>query len=160
MFHFDYDAGRWVFDRLTCKSRVSKLFLARIETTTKGTGTFVVVLARCVGGNVCKSNTSKTFCTPRNGFEDRRAHRSPSVPKRGGILPNRICRNRKEQCGNRKRSDLRPPASLSSTVKRTASRCSKMLMARLRDTPRASRSTLVVAAPLEASIAVATTSRA
>ena len=86
MFHFDYDAGRWVFDRLTCKSRVSKLFLARFETTTKGTGTFVVVLARCVGGNVCESNTSKTFCTPRNGFEDRGAHRGPSVPKRGGIV--------------------------------------------------------------------------
>ena len=41
------------------------------------------------GGNVCESNTSKTFCTPRNGFEDRGAHRSPSVPKCGGILPNR-----------------------------------------------------------------------
>lgn len=40
------------------------------------------------GGNVCESNTSKTFCTPRNGFEDRGAHRSPSVPKCGGILPN------------------------------------------------------------------------
>jgi len=35
-----------------------------------------------------------------------------------------------------------------------------MLMVRLRDTPRASRSTLVVAAPPAASIAVATTSRA
>lgn len=41
------------------------------------------------GGNVCESNTSKTFCTPRNGFEDRGAHRSPTVPKCGGILPNR-----------------------------------------------------------------------
>ena len=88
MFHFDYDAGRCVFERLTCKLRVSKLFLARFETTTKGTGTFVVVLTKCVGGNVCESNTSKTFCTPRNGFEDRGAHRSPSAPKRGGILPN------------------------------------------------------------------------
>lgn len=42
-----------------------------------------------MAGNVCESNTSKTFCTPRNGFEDRGAHRSPSVPKCGGILPNR-----------------------------------------------------------------------
>ena len=49
-------------------------------------------LAGCVGGNVCESNTSKTFCTPHNGFEDRGAHRSPSVPKRGGILPNAQCR--------------------------------------------------------------------
>ena len=88
MFRFDYDAGRSVFECLTCKLRVSKLFLARFETTTKGTGTFVVVLTKCVGGNVCESNTSKTFCTPRNGFEDRGAHRSPSAPKRGGILPN------------------------------------------------------------------------
>lgn len=104
MFHFDYDAGRCVFERLTCKLRVSKLFPARFKTTTKGTGTFVVVLARYVGGNVCESNTSKTFCTPRNGFEDRGAHRSPSVPKRGGILPNRTARNCKEDQG----SDAKP----------------------------------------------------
>ena len=101
MFHFDYDAGRSVFEQLTYKLRVSKLFPARFETTTKGTGTFVVVLARCVGGNGCESNTSKTFCTPHNGFEDRGAHRSPSAPKRGGILPNPTDHNRKERCGNR-----------------------------------------------------------
>lgn len=63
-------------------------FVHMFQTTTKGTGSFAVVLARYVGGNVCESNTSKTFCTPRNGFEDRGAHRSPSAPKRGGILPN------------------------------------------------------------------------
>ena len=54
------------------------------------------------GGNVCESNTSKTFCTPRNGFEDRGAHRSPSVPKCGGILPNRngsIPKRRTRSCG-------------------------------------------------------------
>ena len=54
------------------------------------------------GGNVCESNTSKTFCTPRNGFEDRGAHRSPSVPKCGGILPNRkgpIPKRRARGCG-------------------------------------------------------------
>lgn len=104
MFHFDYDAGRSVFEQLTYKLRVSKLFLARFETTTKVPVPNVVVLARYVGGNVCESNTSKTFCTPRNGFEDRGAHRSPSVPKRGGILPNRTARNCKEDQG----SDAKP----------------------------------------------------
>ena len=44
MFRFDYDAGRSVFEYLTCELRVSKLFPARFKTTTLGTGTFVVVL--------------------------------------------------------------------------------------------------------------------
>lgn len=32
------------------------------------------------GGNVCESNTPKTFFTPHNGFEDRGAHQDSSTP--------------------------------------------------------------------------------
>ena len=62
MFHFDYDAGRCVFERLTCKLRVSKLFPARFKTTTKGTGTFVVVLPQWLsrGPKTSRSVTVRT----------------------------------------------------------------------------------------------------
>ena len=31
------------------------------------------------GGDVCESNTPKTFCAPHNGFEGRGSHQAPSV---------------------------------------------------------------------------------
>ncbi len=31
------------------------------------------------GGDVCESNTPKTFCAPHNGFEGRGAHQDPFV---------------------------------------------------------------------------------
>ena len=38
------------------------------------------------GGDVCESNTPKTLCTPRNGFEGREVHQEPTRLRMGVIV--------------------------------------------------------------------------
>lgn len=38
------------------------------------------------GGDVCESNTPKTFCVPHNGFEDRGTHQGSIRPHYGAAV--------------------------------------------------------------------------